>query len=72
MSLANANAEQGNGPKQNAWVGSAGAAGYDLRSELTYEVLNQMREAEGKRERRRYDDNTHSLHAYCYSELHTV
>ncbi|KAK4680810.1 hypothetical protein QC764_102060 [Podospora pseudoanserina] len=32
MSLANANAEQGNGPKQNAWVGSAGAAGYDLRT----------------------------------------
>ncbi|VBB71530.1 Putative alanine racemase [Podospora comata] len=33
MSLTNANAEQGNGPKQNAWVGSAGAAGYDLRSD---------------------------------------
>ncbi|KAK0667745.1 pyridoxal phosphate-dependent transferase [Cercophora samala] len=33
MSPANENAEQANRPKQSAWVGSAGAAGYDLRSD---------------------------------------
>ncbi|KAK4180155.1 pyridoxal phosphate-dependent transferase [Triangularia setosa] len=34
MSLANANAKQAGGPKHDAWVGSAGAAGYDLRSDV--------------------------------------